>query len=340
MSKVTMQDIADALSTSRITVWKALNNKPGVSEQMRDVIIDKARDMSYPKIYSYDNEDGSSQSEHEMRTVAVVISRPNSSLFWIEIIHQLAKDFSRENINMMYTYIPSTYEADYVLPEMLSNGEVDGIVVMNVYTAEYLNMLSNLPIAKVFLDTVPEVPYYNLNGDVIYVEGQHAIKEITSRLLDKGIKKIGFIGDIEYAQTNMDRYNGFLNAFSDRDLTVPTKYSMTAHLGLNTHYDELSGFLDSLTDVPEAFVCASDFIAHFVHKYYSENHPDMIDKIILTGFDNNPEYTNVAGLITTVDVSTKNIGKRLAGHIVLNMAHSNQGQEVSYILNKVIYRNI
>jgi LacI family transcriptional regulator len=138
----------------------------------------------------------------------------------------------------------------------------------------------------------------------------------------------------------MDRYNGFLNAFSDRDLTVPTKYSMTAHLGLNTHYDELSGFLDSLTDVPEAFVCASDFIAHFVHKYYSENHPDMIDKIILTGFDNNPEYTNVAGLITTVDVSTKNIGKRLAGHIVLNMAHSNQGQEVSYILNKVIYRNI
>jgi LacI family transcriptional regulator len=336
-----MQDIADALSTSRITVWKALNNKPGVSEQMRDIIIDKARDMNYPKISSYDNEDGSSsQGEHEMRTVAVVISRPNSSLFWIEIIHQLAKEFSGENINMMYTYIPSTFEADYTLPEMLSNGEVDGIVVMNVYTAEYLNMLSKLPIAKVFLDTVPEVPCYNLNGDVIYLEGHHAIKEITSRLLDRGIRKIGFIGDIEYAQTNMDRYEGFVDAFSDRNLVIPTEYSMTAHLGLNTHYDELSEFLNSLKDAPEAFVCASDFIAHFVHKYYSENHPDMIDKIILTGFDNNPEYTNVAGLITTVDVSTKNIGKRLAGHIVHNMSHLNQGQEVSYIQNKVIYRNI
>ena len=30
MSKPTMQDIADALSVSRITVWKALSNRPGV----------------------------------------------------------------------------------------------------------------------------------------------------------------------------------------------------------------------------------------------------------------------------------------------------------------------
>ena len=29
MSKPTMQDIADALSVSRITVWKALSNRPG-----------------------------------------------------------------------------------------------------------------------------------------------------------------------------------------------------------------------------------------------------------------------------------------------------------------------
>ena len=35
MSKVTMQDIADAVSLSRITVWKALSNRPGVSEELR-----------------------------------------------------------------------------------------------------------------------------------------------------------------------------------------------------------------------------------------------------------------------------------------------------------------
>ena len=35
MSKVTMQDLADALQVSRITVWKALTNRPGVSDKLR-----------------------------------------------------------------------------------------------------------------------------------------------------------------------------------------------------------------------------------------------------------------------------------------------------------------
>ena len=41
MSKPTMQDIADALSVSRITVWKALSNRPGVSDSMRAQIHQK-----------------------------------------------------------------------------------------------------------------------------------------------------------------------------------------------------------------------------------------------------------------------------------------------------------
>ena len=48
MSKPTMQDIADALSVSRITVWKALSNRPGVSDSMRAQIHQKATEMGYP----------------------------------------------------------------------------------------------------------------------------------------------------------------------------------------------------------------------------------------------------------------------------------------------------
>ena len=49
MPKPTMQDIADALSTSRITVWKALNNRPGVSEALRRQILQKAQELGYGK---------------------------------------------------------------------------------------------------------------------------------------------------------------------------------------------------------------------------------------------------------------------------------------------------
>ena len=49
MAKATMQDIADALNTSRITVWKALNNRPGVSAALRAEIQRKAQELGYTK---------------------------------------------------------------------------------------------------------------------------------------------------------------------------------------------------------------------------------------------------------------------------------------------------
>ena len=49
MSKVTMQDIADALGTSRVTVWKTFNHRPGVSDEMKEKIIAKAHELGYDK---------------------------------------------------------------------------------------------------------------------------------------------------------------------------------------------------------------------------------------------------------------------------------------------------
>ena len=104
MSKPTMQDIADALSVSRITVWKALSNRPGVSDSMRAQIHQKATEMGYFHTPSQDSTATvSAQLPPHSRTVAVAVCRPESSLFWMQIIHQIAKDLSKHNVNLMYT---------------------------------------------------------------------------------------------------------------------------------------------------------------------------------------------------------------------------------------------
>ena len=102
MSKPTMQDIADALSVSRITVWKALSNRPGVSDSMRAQIHQKATEMGYFHTPSQDTTATvSAQLPPHTRTVAVAVCRPESSLFWMQIIHQIAKDLSEHNVNLM-----------------------------------------------------------------------------------------------------------------------------------------------------------------------------------------------------------------------------------------------
>ena len=337
MSKPTMQDIADALSTSRISVWKALNNRPGVSDALRCQIQAKAEEMGY---FQTSRPVQPAPEAPRGRNVAVVVCRPESSLFWMQIIHQIAKDLSAQGVNLMYTYLPTSYKEGYTLPASLTDGSVEGLIVLNVYSPPLLQLLADLPLPKVYLDTIPSLPFSRLHGDLLLIEGRDLIRQITGRLLDKGHTRLGFLGDVGYAQTNTDRYQGFLDAFAERGLTPDPSLSFTGPLGLRTHYEELSYFLERLKARPDGFVCVSDYIAHFIQRYFEEHGTDPDGRIALTGFDNNSEYLNIADRITTVDVQPKTLGARLASKILFLMEHPNLSQEVSYVSSEILYRGL
>lgn len=334
MSKMSMQEFANAIGVSRITVWKALSNRPGVSEALREKIRQQAAEMGLADALSPEDR------PRRKRTVSVAVSRPESSSFWMQIIHHIAKELSANGIELMYTYMPSTYKSGYTLPPSLDGEGSMGVIVLNLYDAELLRMLAAQPLPKVFLDTVPSVPFGQLNGDLMMLEGRDIIRRITARLMETGRKRLGFIGDVAYAQTNTDRYLGFLDAHAAMGVTPDERCHMTGPIGLRSHYEEISRFLDSVKILPDGFVCASDFIAHFVQRYLGESGRVAPEDFILTGFDNNIEYGNVAERITTVDVQTSTLGKRLARRIMFLADYPDASHELSYISSEILYRGL
>ena len=212
MEKITMQDIADALDISRVTVSKVFNNQSGVSDSLRELVFEKARELGYAKV-PYQMVEQQKQSQ---RTISLIVSRPDSAFFWTNIIHRMAQELSNFNINLMYTYVPSTYSKSFTLPSILLNGQVDGVVVLNIYDAQILGMINELSLPKVFLDTVPSLPNHQLNGDLILIEGFRTVYEITGTLIRNGHKNIGFLGDINYAQTNLERYKGYCSCMEKK----------------------------------------------------------------------------------------------------------------------------
>ncbi len=333
MSKVTMQSIADALNVSRITIWKALTNRPGISEKLRQEVLAKAEEMGYVPLAH------SAVKTKAQHTFSVVVSRPESSTFWMQIIHHVAKELALHDINLMYTYVPTTCRAGYELPSSLGAEAVDGFIVLNIYDQGLLHMLSRSPLPKVFLDTIPALPAGELHGDLMIIEGRSCLRDITLRLLDAGWRRLGFVGDVNYAQTNMDRHRGFLDAHAARGVPVNPTLCMTGALGLRSHYEEIARFLSGLPQMPDAFVCPSDFIAHYIQQYLTE-HGGAGKTPILTGFDNNAEYANVAGLITTVDVDTSSLGKRLARQLMYRADFPKAPYETTYFSSRIVYRGV
>jgi len=333
MNKVTMQDIADALGISRVTVWKVFNNYANVSASLRTEILSKARELGYSKGLSEMEE-----SECE-KNVSLIVSRPNSSTFWTNIIHRTAQELSLHNMNLMYTYMPSKYSEKFRMPQALLNNTVQGAIVLNVYDKKLVEEINKLEIPKVFLDVAPQIDLDTLKGDLVLLEGHNCCYQMTQSLLERGLKEIGFIGDIYYARTNLERYEGFCQCMKDNNLPVEEKNCLTHRIGILSYEKEIGLFLNSLEELPEAFVCASDFIAHFVQMYFVEHSDRIPNGIPVTGFDGSKEYPNVDGIITTANVETGLLGKRLSMQIIYRMEHEDAPYEQIFIKPQIIFRD-
>ena len=339
MGKVTMQDIADALSISRVSVWKVFHEYPGVSSSLKNKILMKAEELGY----STGSDVTCTQNSHSCTSgangivVSVVVSRPDTSIFWTNIIHQIAKELAQHDISLIYTYLPDCYTPGYQLPDTLTGRMVQSIIMLNVYDAVLFRMLNQLSIPKVFLDSIPGISDQSLTGDLVLLEGQDSIYEITSFLIEKGRTNIGFIGATNYARTNLERYHGYAAAMNNYHLPFSPANCLTGDIGINTYREEIFHFLDSLTDFPDAFVCVSDFVANLVIQYAQEHNIGIPDDLAVSGYDGNNEYGNISADLTTVQIDTSGLGKRLVHQLLYRMENPDASQEIVYLRYKIFY---
>lgn len=326
-----MQMIADAAGVSRITVWKVFNNHPGVSPSLQQHIIETARRMDYPLPETLISATASAVSVTPAQTVnavfSVVVSRPDTSNFWMNMVHEIAKEAGKKNIALLYTYIPTEIPENYVLPQQLTNGSIQGIIVLNIYNTRLLKLLNSLSLPKVFLDLTPDFPTETLTGDLVLLDGATPVCAITEEAILGGRRSIGFIGDIHYALTNRMRYDGYLEAMKKHQLTVNPEYCFTSPIGVESYDSEIYTYLSSLHTLPDAFICVSDFVAHCAYNFLTAHDYIIPEDILLTGFDNQSEFIEIHNWLPTVNVNTAALGRRLFCQLEYRIANPDTDYE-------------
>ena len=334
MKKVTLQEIAKSLNISRTTVWKVFSGHDGVSDALRDKVLTRARELGYqfPEHLAAGSSPGPPST-----SIALAVCRPETSIFWMKIIHQVAKELSFLNANLVYTYLPSSVDEDYVLPATLTNGNTQGMIVMNVYNEQLVRLLASLPVPKVFLDTPTRIPPSQLNGDLLLMENADSVSCITEHLIQQGKKTFGFIGDVNYARSNFERYEGFKNTLVRHHIPRDPSLFLTGSIGMDTHKEEIDSFLDTFSKMPDAFVCVSDYVACILIQLLNKRGYRVPEDVAVAGFDHNLEHP-LAEDLTTVQVFNQDLGQRLAHQILFRMKHPQARHEVTYVSSEPIFR--
>ena len=327
-----LQQIADSLSLSRVTVWKVLNNRPGVAPETAQRVLEAVRKAQQG------NTPGSSGSvslDPDIKSITLVAARANSATFWTQIVDQIASDLLLQKIRFNYVPIDALQIPLSEISDILSPNKTDGKIVLNVYDEKIISILSRINLPKVFFDTLPGYTVNDLNGDLILLDGEYAVGTITNDLIYKGCRRIGFIGDIHYARTNFMRWKGFTDAMENNSLALENRFCLTK---INSYRDDISAFLNGLDEMPDAFVCVNDYVAFLVLNILNDYRLSDTGKPILTGYDDSREFLLDQHGITTVHVKNKLLGKKLVNQLLFRIENPEADFEEIVIIPKVVFR--
>ena len=307
--KVTMKDIAKELNISINAVSIALNDKPGVSDSMRLKILRTADKMGYI------NEKHHYLSVFSKSNICILMQSyyANTGHFYSIVLRSIVE---RAKV-LGYMSILNYFEDNqFEFPDCIVDRKVAGILVVGKISDQNLNQLKNTGIPVVLVD------YTSLGDtcDCVLTHNKQGGYLITQYVLDRGYKRVGFFGDLEYSLSFSDRFMGYKQALVNRNIAVDiesyiNQYSIlheTEKYVLENDVNSIVSLLEK-SELPEVFICANDSNAFILLNALTLMNIKVPDQIGITGFDDTPLCDKTIPKLTTIQVQ-----KELMGEIAVN----------------------
>lgn len=340
--KVTTHDISLSLGLSRNTVSKALNDHPSITNETKQRVIEQAIAMGYKKVKQFvaAQSPSSEPASGKPQSIAYITKHQlhHGTGFWMNVMSGVEQIASNGGYELKISFVKNEDIEVLVLPAVLTSGDIAGFIVAGSMDKPYTEKLLQLPIPKVFININPELPLSGLQTDVVFMENEDSICQITRQLIAAGHSRLGFIGDIGSCRSFMERWYGFQRAHFDAGLSVNPAYCITsASADGFQHYEGFSRSLKEMKELPTAFVCVNDKIALNVIKYAGELGKSIPDDIAVSGFDQIEEAEFLGYTLTTVAHDEHQLGLRATEQLLRRLSKPDRAYETVRLATKVVF---
>ena len=324
-NKVTMQTIADRIGISKVSVSKALNGQPGISQTLRREIQKTALEMGYMR---------QSEAGLKHRKLAFVVPKRfflKNENFYTTIYYYLNKKCQISGQALSNFVVNSEEERCLATPSLLSTDNFDGIFIAGEISENYLKSLVRLGIPIVLIDFYKA----SMNLDCIISDNFYLGYCATVHLIENGHRKIGFIGDIHETTSIMDRYYGYCKALRQNGLPVNDRWHIvnndpqTGVYNLDVELPE---------DLPTAFVCHCDMAAHFLMQSLVKAGFSVPADVSVISFDNTDLSRFTTPKLSTFDISRQKIALEAFGRMMGRLDDRAGEPQRIYINNSFIAR--
>lgn len=333
--KVTMKDIAKELNISINAVSIALNDKPGVSDSMRLKILRTADKMGYI------NEKHHYLSVFSKSNICILMQSyyANTGHFYSIVLRSIVERAKELGYMSILNYFEDN---QFEFPDCIIDRKVAGILVVGKISDQNLNHLKNTGIPVVLVD------YTSLGDtcDCVLTHNKQGGYLITQYVLDKGYKRVGFFGDLEYSLSFSDRFMGYKQALVNRNISVDiesyiNQYSILHETEKHVLENDVESVVSLLkkSELPEVFVCANDSNAFILLNALTLMNIKVPDQIGITGFDDTPLCDKTIPKLTTVQVQKELMGEIAVNKLIDRIHRENDVQMTQLLSTKIFERD-
>ncbi|NEU27338.1 LacI family transcriptional regulator [Paenibacillus polymyxa] len=335
--KVTIQDIADALGISRNTASKAINGSDSIPVDTRNKVIKKAIELKY-KQFAYVETD-SIIPKNQGNIALFTCNLPNSSHFGSFLISGLEKRISAEGYNLSIHIVRENETQAGILPNNFEASKVDGIICIEMFDPQYSELVTSLGLPTIFIDCSVDIFHPDLKADLLLMENEHSVYSVTKSLIDRGLTRIGFVGDYKHCKSFNERWVGYNRALIEAGLSVDlSSCIIDQDRNYFSESDWMDKQLEGISVLPSAFVCANDFIAVSVMKALKNKNLKIPEDIAVFGFDNAPESRIVEPHLSTVHIYNNEMGVTAAEMLLARVKDPSRPYQITHIRTEPIFR--
>jgi LacI family transcriptional regulator len=299
MDDVTIHDVARRAGVSIATVSYALNDKPGISGTTRQRIKQLARDMGYTP-----NPLATGLLSRKTDIIAVIVPDLINT-YCNAFVRHIEQQAQAAGFFVLLGCPGRNARSEKELVDRFVAKKVDGVIVLpgnyhdvKIYQ-DIVSLVQQRRIPLVFMGlSIPGIHASSVACDL--EQGQHAL---TRSLLDRGYRRLVFVGGPRDQYYPRIRYRGFMRALTEAGIDTDQTYLVC---GDNHAFADgvaaMERYLARHDRLPEAFMAMNDSVALGLYRTLRVRSLRVPEDVSLTGFDDIPLPTVDAPELTTVTI--------------------------------------
>lgn len=321
--KISMQEVADKLNISKVTVHKVLNGKTDVSLSMREKVMQTCVELGYEQIDPL--------AKH-CRLFYFLISKEfyhSGEQYYSNIFNKLYSMFFNLGITISMRFIDDSFDANKFIANCKRFEPNFGIFIAGPADKNALTVFENQRIPCVVIDYVSE----SLNLGFIFIDNYRAGFKLTNYLIEMGYKRILAVIDTTKSESNLDKYYGFRKSLSKHGI------EFTSSMHVNTDLSKANALHDFVlpTPLPEAILFECDLAAYNFYIYAISQNIRLPEDIAIASFDNTDLTLDMKPQLTSIGPNVDDILRQCHDIMLKNFttgANKNRVVTVYSVLHK------